>query len=66
MNVFNLLVMRQDITLDQMGTRRDKLWPEAAWVREASQVSGDDASLLGTLIPLSAYLHYIKRGWGKN
>lgn len=65
MNVFNLLVMRQDIALDQMGTRRNKLWPEAGWFREAIQVSGGEANLLGTLIPLSACLHYIKGGWGK-
>lgn len=62
MNVLNLLVKRQHITLDQMGTRRDKLWPEATWVREASQVSGDDANILGTLTPLSACLLCIKEG----
>lgn len=41
-NVFNLLVTRQ-IDLDQVPNK------EAAWFREASQVSGGDASLPGCL-----------------
>lgn len=39
---------------------RNKLWPEAAGFREARQVSGGDANLLGTLKPVSSYLHYTK------
>lgn len=43
-NVFNLLIRRQERDLDQIWNN------EAACFREASQVSGGDANILGTLI----------------
>lgn len=46
------MVTRQEIDLDQIWNK------EAAQFREASQVSEGVVNLLGTLIPMSACLHY--------
>ena len=59
MNVFNLLVTRQGIALDQIGDQKESTLARGSLDRP-TRCLGGDANLLGTLRPMSACPHYIK------